>query len=199
MSHLKLERVFLSLVLLAVVAADASAAPQAVSAPAPHMVFVCEHGAAKSLIAMAYFNKLAAERGLAARASFRGIDPRDALSVRVVAGLKADGLAVPDGRPTAIAAADVAAATHIFAIGCSLPQAATTSGARPNRGTTCLTTKATGRCVTPSSAMCAHCSTDCADRIGTVPRLSDLRAPGGAQFYPARPGASWPVRLEATE
>ncbi len=127
MSHLKLERVFLSLVLLAVVAADASAAPQAVSAPAPHMVFVCEHGAAKSLIAMVYFNKLAAGRGLAARASFRRIDPQDALSVRVVAGLKADGLAVPDGRPTAIAAADVAAATHIFAIGCSLPQAATTS------------------------------------------------------------------------
>lgn len=127
MSHLKLGNVFLGLVLLTV-AAHAGAAPQVVSAPAPHMVFVCEHGAAKSLIAMAYFNKLAAERGLAARASFRGIDPQDALSVRVVAGLKADGLAVPDGRPTAIAAADVAAATHIFAIGCSLPQAATTSG-----------------------------------------------------------------------
>ena len=98
------------------------------AATAPHVVFVCEHGAAKSLIASAYFNKLAAERGLAARATFRGVDPQDALSVRAVAGLKADGVAIPDSRPTAIAAPDVAKATHIFAIGCTLPTVATTSG-----------------------------------------------------------------------
>ena len=104
----------------------------AVQSPAPPtpatVVFVCEHGAAKSLIATLYFNKLAAERGLAARAAFRGVDPQDALSVRAVAGLKEDGFAIPDARPTAIAAADVAAATHIFAIGCVLPATATASG-----------------------------------------------------------------------
>ena len=94
----------------------------------PYVVFVCEHGAAKSLIATAYFNKLAAERGLAARATFRGVDPQDALSVRAVAGLKDDGLPVPNAHPTAIDAADVTAATHIFAIGCSLPAGATQSG-----------------------------------------------------------------------
>lgn len=94
----------------------------------PTVVFVCEHGAAKSLIATAYFNKFAAERGLAARATFRGVDPQDALSVRAVAGLKEDGLPVPDGRPTVIAATDVTAATHIFAIGCTLPASATQSG-----------------------------------------------------------------------
>ena len=97
-------------------------------APWPHVVFVCEHGAAKSLIATAYFNKLAAERGLAARATFRGVDPQDTLSVRAVAGLKADGVPIPDGQPTAIAAPDVARATHIFAIGCTLPAGATASG-----------------------------------------------------------------------
>ena len=94
----------------------------------PTVVFVCEHGAAKSLIATAYFNKLAAERGLAARATFRGVDPQDALSVRAVAGLKEDGLLIPEGRPTAIAAPDVSAASHIFAIGCALPASATQSG-----------------------------------------------------------------------
>jgi protein-tyrosine-phosphatase len=98
------------------------------AAHAPHVVFVCEHGAAKSLIATAYFNKLAAERGLAARATFRGVDPQDALSVRAVAGLKDDGLPVPNARPTAISDADVTAATHIFAIGCSLPAGAAQSG-----------------------------------------------------------------------
>lgn len=98
------------------------------TASAPAIVFVCEHGAAKSLIATAYFNKLAAERGLPYRATFRGTDPQEALSVRAVAGLKADGLTIPDGAPTAIGAGDIAAATHIFAIGCTLPAAATASG-----------------------------------------------------------------------
>ena len=94
----------------------------------PYVVFVCEHGAAKSLIATAYFNKLAAERGVAALASFRGVDPQDALSERAVAGLKEDGLPIPLRLPTAISATDVAEATHIFAIGCMLPASATQSG-----------------------------------------------------------------------
>lgn len=101
------------------------APPAAISST---VVFVCEHGAAKSLIATAYFNTLAAERGLAARAEFRGVAPQDALSVSAVAGLKADGMAIPEGHPTAIGATDVAAASHIFAIGCTLPASATQSG-----------------------------------------------------------------------
>jgi protein-tyrosine-phosphatase len=92
----------------------ASFAQAPIAGASPTVVFVCEHGAAKSLIATAYFNKLAAERGLAARATFRGVDPQDALSVRAVAGLKEDGLPIPDARPTAINAADVTAATHIL-------------------------------------------------------------------------------------
>jgi protein-tyrosine-phosphatase len=98
------------------------------TAPSPAVVFVCEHGAAKSVIATAYFNKLAAERGLPYRATFRGTAPQDDLSVRAVAGLKADGLAIPSGKPAPISEADVTAATHIFAIGCTLPAAAARSG-----------------------------------------------------------------------
>jgi arsenate reductase (thioredoxin) len=92
------------------------------------VVFVCEHGAAKSVIATAYFNKIAAERGLPVRATFRGTSPQDALSVKTVAGLTADGLAVPAGTPASLTDADVATATHIFAIGCTLPANATASG-----------------------------------------------------------------------
>jgi arsenate reductase len=94
----------------------------------PSIVFVCEHGAAKSVIATAYFNKLAAERGLPYRAIFRGTSPQDELSVRAVAGLKEDGIAVPSGKPSAISDGDVANATHIFAIGCTLPDKAGRSG-----------------------------------------------------------------------
>ena len=92
------------------------------------VVFVCEHGAAKSVVATAYFNKLAAERGLPFRATFRGTAPQDNLSVRAVEGLKADGVAVPTGKPSAISDTDVADATHIFAIGCTLPEKAVRSG-----------------------------------------------------------------------
>jgi arsenate reductase len=94
----------------------------------PSIVFVCEHGAAKSVIATAYFNTLAAERGLPYRATFRGTSPQDDLSVRAVAGLKEDGIAVPSGKPGGITDADVANATHIFAIGCTLPDKARRSG-----------------------------------------------------------------------
>jgi protein-tyrosine-phosphatase len=94
----------------------------------PAVVFVCEHGAAKSLLATAYFNKLAQERGLPDRATFRGTAPQEALSTRVIDGLRADGVPVPDGKPTRIDSADVADASYIFAIGCTLPADATRSG-----------------------------------------------------------------------
>ena len=98
------------------------------AAASPSVIFVCQHGAAKSVIAAAYFDKLAAERGLPYRATFRGATPQDDLSVRAVEGLKADGVAIPSGKPTAISEADVTAATYIFAIGCTLPSAAKASG-----------------------------------------------------------------------
>lgn len=102
--------------------------PSQTVATAPTIVFVCEHGAAKSVIATAYFNKFAAERGLPFRATFRGTAPQAELSVKTVEGLRADGLAVPDGKPTAIGEQDIAQATHIFAIGCTLPEKARVSG-----------------------------------------------------------------------
>src|SRR5262245_62888151 len=98
------------------------------AAESPSVIFVCEHGAAKSVIATAYFNKLATERGLPYRATFRGTTPQDDLSVRAVEGLRADGLAIPSGKPAAISEADVTGATHIFAIGCTLPSVAKASG-----------------------------------------------------------------------
>jgi arsenate reductase (thioredoxin) len=103
---------------------------QAATAPtsAPAVMFVCEHGAAMSLIATAYFNKMAAERGLPFHAMFRGTAPQEDLSVRAVAGLHQDGIPVPSGKPTGITDDDVTAATHIFAIGCTLPTNARQSG-----------------------------------------------------------------------
>jgi arsenate reductase len=94
----------------------------------PTVVFVCEHGAAKSVIATAYFNKIAAERGLRMRATYRGVNPQSDLSATALKGLRDDGLTVPDQKPSAIAQKDVDAAAIIFAIGCTLPASATASG-----------------------------------------------------------------------
>jgi arsenate reductase (thioredoxin) len=102
--------------------------PAAQSTLQPAVVFVCEHGAAKSVIATAYFNKLARDRGLPYRATFRGTDPQADLSVSALKGLREDGIEIPGGKPTAISPEDVDKATHMFAIGCTLPAAARSSG-----------------------------------------------------------------------
>ena len=94
----------------------------------PTVVFVCEHGAAKSVIATAYFNKIAAERGLRARAIYRGVNPQADLSVGALKGLRDDGLATPELKPSPISQTDVDAAAVIFAIGCTLPSTAAASG-----------------------------------------------------------------------
>src|SRR5438093_12775008 len=94
----------------------------------PMVVFVCEHGAAKSLVATTYFNKIAAERGLHARAVYRGVSPQDDLSVNALKGLREDGLTPPLEKPSSITQADVDGANVSFAIGCTLPKNAAASG-----------------------------------------------------------------------
>ena len=48
--------------------------------------------------------------------------------MRTVEGLRADGIAIPDGRPRMITDADVSAAAYVFAIGCALPDRIRQSG-----------------------------------------------------------------------
>ena len=118
--------------LLICASAAAGVAGQGQNSGGEQIVFVCEHGAAKSVIAAAYFNKLAAERGLRERAIYRGSNPQDELSSATLKGLRDDGLTLPTSKPSSITAADVTAATHIFAIGCSLPAHAVSSGKAEN-------------------------------------------------------------------
>ena len=57
------------------------------------VVFVCEHGAAKSILAATYFNQLAERSGLPVRAVARGTAPEAEVPRAVVEGLKRDGFA----------------------------------------------------------------------------------------------------------
>ena len=56
----------------------------------PTVLFVCEHGAAKSLIAAAYCDKLAKDQRLNYKATFRGVNPDPALNSVAEKGLKQD-------------------------------------------------------------------------------------------------------------
>jgi arsenate reductase len=125
-------RVWLTILTWMVVSAATSNAQDNGAADRARVVFVCEHGAAKSVIAAAYFNKLAAERGLRDRATYRGASPQAELSAATLKGLRDDGLTVPTAKPAAISPDDVDGATHIFAIGCSLPSHAASSGRAEN-------------------------------------------------------------------
>jgi protein-tyrosine-phosphatase len=88
---------------------------------ATDIVFVCEHGAAKSVIAREYFNKLAAERGLVVHAIARGADPQADPSVPTVRGLQADGLSPPLAAPLPITASELRSSARIVAFDCQQP------------------------------------------------------------------------------
>jgi arsenate reductase len=86
-----------------------------------HVLFVCEHGAAKSVIAAAYFNRMAAERGVPIRAIARGAEPQAVPSKATAAGLRDDGLPAPDDIPAPLTAGDVRDATEVIDFDCDRP------------------------------------------------------------------------------
>jgi protein-tyrosine-phosphatase len=91
------------------------------ASPAESVVFVCEHGAAKSVVASEYFNKLAAERGLAIRAIARGADPQANLSVSALAGLQGDGISPALGAPRSVSASELRSSRRVVAFDCEQP------------------------------------------------------------------------------
>lgn len=84
------------------------------------IVFVCEHGAAKSILAAAHFNKIAGEKGLDLIALARGTNPDDELSPQTVLGLSRDGLQPTESVPKALTQADIESAKQMVAF-CQLP------------------------------------------------------------------------------
>jgi arsenate reductase len=70
------------------------------------VVFVCEHGAAKSVIAAAYFNKLAKERNLNYEAICRGNSPDSTVSPSAKDGLTDDKLFDVNVTPTKLTMSD---------------------------------------------------------------------------------------------
>lgn len=93
------------------------ASPANAQPPPPLVVFVCEHGSAKSLAAASFFERVAKERGLVVRAVSRGTAPDPSVPPAVVDWLKGDGFAVASYKPQPLTEPDVASAKRIVAIG----------------------------------------------------------------------------------
>jgi protein-tyrosine-phosphatase len=88
--------------------------PAAAHAPATaSVVFVCEHGSVKSLIAASYFNQRAQAKGLKVRAIARGVAPEPTVPPAVLDGLRAAGIDVSEYRPRLLSDADIRGATLI--------------------------------------------------------------------------------------
>ena len=100
----------LLLVAVTALAQSASTQPEVNSST---IVFVCEHGAAKSVIAAAHFNRLASQSNLPYRAVSRGTKPDDAVAPTVRTGLTAEGFDVSTARPKAVSDEDIARAGRV--------------------------------------------------------------------------------------
>jgi len=85
------------------------------------IVFVCTHGAARSPIAAAYFNKLAKENNLNFYGVFRGTKPDKVLTKETINGLTMDGFEISNWKPEKVSIRDVEKAYKIITFDCSVP------------------------------------------------------------------------------
>lgn len=84
------------------------------------IVFLCPHGAAKSVIAAAYYQQLADEQNLPLRATAAGTEPDAEVSPAVVELLRMEGIDVADQRPRRVTPEELATARRIISLGCDL-------------------------------------------------------------------------------
>jgi len=84
------------------------------NAQSKKIVFVCEHGSAKSIIAISYFNKIAKGRNLSWEAVSRGTTPDAEISAKTKKLLTDDHMPIPQVKPQAITQKDIDEADHVI-------------------------------------------------------------------------------------
>ena len=84
------------------------------------IVFLCPHNAAKSVIAAAYWQRVAAQRGWPVQATSAGTDPDPEVAPRVATALLEEGLDVRGHRPRLVTREELTTAWRVVALGCDL-------------------------------------------------------------------------------
>jgi len=91
------------------------------SSQQPTVLFVCEHGSAKSVVAVAHFNKLAREQNLNLRAISRGTNPDEEIPPKILQELQAEGLTANEPKPKMLSKDDIVGASRVVTF-CELPE-----------------------------------------------------------------------------
>jgi arsenate reductase len=84
------------------------------------VLFLCPHGAAKSVLAAALFERLAAEHRVALRAICAGTEPDPQIAPHVSALLEREGLPLPLEQPQLVTERMVAGAAWVISLGCTV-------------------------------------------------------------------------------
>ena len=84
------------------------------------VLFVCLHGAAKSVVAAEYLGRLARAAGRDVEATTAGVEPDDSIPEHVVRSLADDGFDVSGRTPRRLTEAELASADVVISLGCSL-------------------------------------------------------------------------------
>jgi protein-tyrosine-phosphatase len=84
------------------------------------VLFLCPHGAAKSVIAAAYAERLAALYELELEVDFAGTEPDEETSSAVVAKLRSEGIDVSEYVPRLVTAGDLDGADWVISMGCDV-------------------------------------------------------------------------------
>ena len=91
-----------------------------------NVLFVCLHGAAKSVVAAQYLNRLARAAGRDIEATSAGLEPDEAIPDHVVRSLADDGFDVSGWIPRPVTEAELASADVVISLGCALDLGAPT-------------------------------------------------------------------------
>jgi arsenate reductase len=83
-------------------------------------LFVCVHNACRSQMAAAFFNRLAQERGLDARAESAGAMPGEQVNPAAVQVMAEAGVSLDGRRPQPLTPGMIAAADRIITMGCGV-------------------------------------------------------------------------------
>lgn len=86
------------------------------------ILFVCPHNAAKSVLAVAYFERLAQQHRLDISGNSGGTEPDPAVAPAVTALLQGEGVDVSGYKPRSLTQADIDAAFHVVSFNSPLDQ-----------------------------------------------------------------------------
>ena len=83
-----------------------------------HILFLCPHAAAKSLLAASYLRQAVAQHKLAVEVDSAGTEPDEQAAPLVVEMLRGEGIDVSAHQPRPVSAADLRRADRIISLGC---------------------------------------------------------------------------------